>query len=295
MMNIDKFKVEIENRLSGDFEHDLFDAALYNLNDAHNKLRFNNFAYSLRELTRHILARLAPDKNVLNTEWFIPATPEKPKQITRKQRMKYAIQGGLSDDYVADTLGIDVDEIGKKVTDSIDLLSKYTHVNPESFYIEEDTIRTFSKDVMEAVLLLFQTIDESRSLLTKELEANIDKSIIDNLFYETIDTIDYLATHYHIEDYSVDAVKLLDIDDTTVYFKAEGYVDVKLQYGSDGDLRRGDGMTMDESFPFTGNFYGLIKDKMETLELDTETFEVDTDCHWGEIDIDKEIEKQLKK
>lgn len=60
-MNIDKFKIEIEKRLSGDFEHDLFDAALYNLNDVHNKLRFNNFAYSLRELTRHILARLAPD------------------------------------------------------------------------------------------------------------------------------------------------------------------------------------------------------------------------------------------
>lgn len=280
-MNIDKFKIEIEKRLSGDFEHDLFNAALYNLNDVHNKLRFNNFAYSLRELTRHILARLAPDKNVLNTAWFMPVASEKPNQITRKQRMKYAIQGGLLDDYVADILGIDVDEIGKKVNDSIDLLSKYTHVNPESFYIEADTIRAFSKGVIEAVLLLFQTIDESRSLLTKELEAHIDKSIINNLFYETIDTIDYLATHYNIEDYSVDDIKLLDIDDTTVYFKAEGYVGVKLQYGSDGDLRRGDGMTMDESFPFTGNFYGLIKDKMETFDLDTETFEVDTDCHWG--------------
>lgn len=225
----------------------------------------------------------------------MPVAPERPKQITRKQRMKYAIQGGLLDDYVADTLGIDVDEIGGKVNDSIDLLSKYTHINPESFYIDEDTIKAFSKGVIETVLLLFQTIDESRSLLTKELEAHIDKSIINNLFYETIDTIDYLATHYNIEDYSVDDIKLLDIDDTTVYFKAEGYVGVKLQYGSDGDLRRGDGMTMDESFPFTGNFYGLIKDKMETLELDTDTFEVNTDCHWGEIDIDKEIEKQFSK
>jgi len=281
-MNIDEFKIEIEKRLSSDFEHDLFNAALYNLNDVHNKLRFNNFAYSLRELTRHILARLAPDKNVLNTAWFVPTTSEKPKQITRKQRIKYAIQGGLLDDYVTDILSIDVGEIGKKVNDSIDLLSKYTHVNPESFYIKEDTIREFSKGVIEAVLLLFQTIDESRSLLTNELEAHIDKSIINNLFYETINAIDCLATHYNIEDYSVDDIKLLDIDDTTVYFKAEGYVGVKLQYGSVGNLRRGDGMTMYESFPFTGNFYGLIKNKMETFELDAETFEVDTDCHWGD-------------
>lgn len=291
-MNIDEFKIEIGKRLSGDFEHDLFNAALYNLKDANNKLRFNNFAYSLRELTRHILARLAPDKNVLNTAWFIPATPEKPKQITRKQRMKYAIQGGLLDDYVTDVLGIDVDKIGEKVNDSIDLLSKYTHINPESFYIEEDTIRSLSKNVMDAVSLLFQTIDENRSLLINELGIHIDKSVINNLFYETIDTIDYLATHYNIENYSVDDIEILDIDDTTVYFKAEGYVGVKLQYGSDGDLRRGDGVTMCESFPFTGDFYGRIKDRMEAFELNTETFEVDTDCHWGEIDIDKEIEKQ---
>ena len=291
-MDINEFKIEIGKRLSGDFEHDLFNAALYNLNDVDNKLRFNNFAYSLRELTRHILARLAPDKNVLNTAWFIPATHEKPKQITRKQRMKYAIQGGLLDVYVTDVLGIDVDEIGKKVNDSIDLLSKYTHINPESFYIQEVTIRNFSKDAIKAVLLLFQTIDESRSLLINKLETHIDKSIIDNLFYETIDTIDCLATHYNIENYSVNNIKLLGIDDTTVYFKAEGYVGVKLQYGSDGDLRRGDGMTMYESFPFTGDFYGRIKDRMEAFELNTETFEVDTDCHWGEIDIDKEIEKQ---
>lgn len=48
-MDINEFKIEIGKRLSGDFEHDLFNAALYNLNDVDNKLRFNNFAYSLRK------------------------------------------------------------------------------------------------------------------------------------------------------------------------------------------------------------------------------------------------------
>jgi len=45
----------ITERLSGNFEHDLFEASLHNLDDSSNKLRFNNFAYSIRELTRHIL------------------------------------------------------------------------------------------------------------------------------------------------------------------------------------------------------------------------------------------------
>ncbi len=284
----------ITERLSGNFEHDLFEASLHNLDDSSNKLRFNNFAYSIRELTRHILARLAPDKNVIKTTWYRPIDTKRPDLITRKQRMQYSIQGGLSNGYVSDSLGIDVDEIGKKINETIDILSKYTHINPATFDIESNSVESMSIEVLESVVLLFQTIDECRAQLTTSLEEYIDRTIIDNLFYDTIDSIDYLATHYIVDSYSVDEIKLLDLDDSIVYFKASGYVNVKLQYGSDGDMRRGDGMSMSESFPFTGGFYGKIIDKMTKFELETETFEVDTDSHWGEKDIDDYIERMIE-
>ena len=280
--------------MSGNFEHDLFEASLHNLDDSSNKLRFNNFAYSIRELTRHILARLAPDKNVIKTTWYRPIDTKRPDLITRKQRMQYSIQGGLSNGYVSDSLGIDVDEIGKKINETIDILSKYTHINPATFDIESNSVESMSIEVLESVVLLFQTIDECRAQLTTSLEEYIDRTIIDNLFYDTIDSIDYLATHYIVDSYSVDEIKLLDLDDSIVYFKASGYVNVKLQYGSDGDMRRGDGMSMSESFPFTGGFYGKIIDKMTKFELETETFEVDTDSHWGEKDIDDYIERMIE-
>ena len=284
----------ITERLSGNFEHDLFEASLHNLDDSSNKLRFNNFAYSIRELTRHILARLAPDKNVIKTTWYRPIDTKRPDLITRKQRMQYSIQGGLSNGYVSDSLGIDVDEIGKKINETIDILSKYTHINPATFDIESNSVESMSIEVLESVVLLFQTIDECRAQLTTSLEEYIDRTIIDNLFYDTIDSIDYLATHYIVDSYSVDEIKLLDLDDSIVYFKASGYVNVKLQYGSDGDMRRGDGMSMSDSFPFTGGFYGKIIDKMTKFELETETFEVDTDSHWGEKDIDDYIERMIE-
>lgn len=285
---------EIIERLSEDFERDLFEASLHNLDDSSNKLRFNNFAYSIRELTRHILVRLAPDKNVICTTWYKPTDSKRPDLITRKQRMQYAIQGGLSNEYVSGSLGIDVDEIGKKINDTIDVLSKYTHINPETFNIESDSIESMSIEVLESVVLLFRTIYECRALLTTSIEEHIDRTVVNNLFYDTIDSIDYLATHYTVDSYSVDEIKLLDLDDSTVYFKATGFVDVKLQYGSDGDMRRGDGMTMSESFPFTGYFYGKIIDKMTKFELETETFEIDTDSHWGENDIDEYIERMIE-
>lgn len=52
-------------RLKTDFEQRLFEATINNLFDAYNPLRFNNFAYATRELVRHILTRIAPDKGVL--------------------------------------------------------------------------------------------------------------------------------------------------------------------------------------------------------------------------------------
>ena len=77
------------------FEHDLCDAAFDNLN-VKNRLRFNNFAYSIRVLTRHILYRLAPDVDIKCCSWYKPTKNENGKVvITRADRINYAIYGGF--------------------------------------------------------------------------------------------------------------------------------------------------------------------------------------------------------
>lgn len=53
--------------------------------------------------------------------------------MTRTQRIKYAIQGWLSDEFITETLGIDHSENDKQLRKSIDVLSKYTHVTPLTF------------------------------------------------------------------------------------------------------------------------------------------------------------------
>ena len=51
--------------LQAGFEQDLHASAFQNLADLNNKLRFNNFAYAIRELMRHVLNRLAPTESVI--------------------------------------------------------------------------------------------------------------------------------------------------------------------------------------------------------------------------------------
>lgn len=89
----------IKNLLYSDFELELFEASLRNLRDNQNKLRFNNFAYSIRELSRHIQHNLAPDEEVINCVWYRNETGDVGK-LSRGERVKYAIQGGLTNNFV---------------------------------------------------------------------------------------------------------------------------------------------------------------------------------------------------
>lgn len=121
----------IESRLVDGFEKELYQAALCNLDDVNNRLRFNNFAYAMRELVRHVLNRLAPDMEVLDCCWY-KNEMDRENGITRIQRVNYAVQGGLSNEYVMDVLGLDIQQIRKSLKKSHDNLSKHTHINVAS-------------------------------------------------------------------------------------------------------------------------------------------------------------------
>ena len=140
---------EIENHLASDFERQLFKASLYNLKDSGNPLRLNNFAYSLRELTRHFLERLAPDGEVRQAPWYRIHDPKKPEMITRTQRMQYAVHGWLLPEYVKSELGIDTEDIIKELNDGINRLSKFTHVNPSTFNCDDNTTKQLSNEILE--------------------------------------------------------------------------------------------------------------------------------------------------
>ncbi len=177
---------KIKTLLSNQFELELFEASLASLNDRGNKLRYNNFAYSMRELSRHFLHNLAPEDRIINCIWFKPETPDgKP---SRNQRVKYAIQGGI-DDELLKKWGFDVEELGeviKDVKDSINTLSKYTHINPEVFDIDEYEVERKSQEVLFSFIALVETIENYREELKQFLDGHIDNhmisSVVSNFF-----------------------------------------------------------------------------------------------------------------
>jgi hypothetical protein len=149
---------KIRGLLTTKFENELFDSSIRNLRELDNKLRFNNFAYAIRELSRHILNTLSPEKNIKMCCWYVDETGGcKP---TRAQKIKYAIQGGI-DDEILDEWGFDLDEFketSRTILKTIDELSKYTHINPEVFNLDAELIYAQTNKVFNAFLSFINTI-----------------------------------------------------------------------------------------------------------------------------------------
>ncbi|MEL8779616.1 hypothetical protein J4Z01_25135 [Escherichia coli] len=145
----EQYQERINSVLLDGFEKELLDSAFINLLTP-TPLRLNNFAYALRELTRHVLHRLAPDDELQQCQWFSPDQTSS-TGITRKHRIKFAIQGGLSDFYVTKKLCIDeIDKVSSELIAIINRLSGFTHIEEATFKSSiENTERTADECLSE--------------------------------------------------------------------------------------------------------------------------------------------------
>lgn len=276
----------IAKNLAEGFERELYQAALANLEDENNKLRFNNFAYAMRELVRHVLYRLGPDQSVTQCIWYKNET-QNPNGVSRRQRAYFAVQGGLSDDYLRKTLRIDSNQIHKSLIKAVDNLSKFTHIEPETFGLEVNEVNQHVTQALDAVSNLFATIDECRRQIVERLWEHIDDSVIDKALRETIGAIDELATHHCIDEVYTDKVTVNAIDHERIHFTATGSISCELQWGSNSDLRRGEGAVMSESYPFTCQLSSPVDDPSD-IEGHEDGILVDTSS-WREGYYDEDV------
>lgn len=265
---------EIELRLANNFERRLFKATFDNLEDHKNNLRFNNFAYATRELIRHVLSRHAPNDQVRACSWYKEETGKR-DGISRRQRVFYAVQGGLSDKYVSDTLGLDILEVHTALRDALDNLSRHTHIEEATFDLDDDVIGQFVEETLTAVLDFFKAVEVNRKALLLALWEQIDESVVDAVLSETLTAVDELSSHHSIDEIYTEKVSIFGIDSGFVRFEAKGFISCELQWGSNSDLRRDDGAVMNQSFPFSCELWSPVDDPQAIIS-DENAVKVDT-------------------
>jgi hypothetical protein len=231
-----------------EFSRVCIDGAQHALADTSNPLRFNFFSTALRIMFEHMMGALAPDGQIVQCPWF---KAQNDKNIpTKGQRIIFAIQGGLSDDFVRDKLSIDVAPLRKKLVGAVETLSKHVH-GRENTVIENVAKQDEVAQVTIIALGDFLTAyHECRSAILDPIVEELDNDAVDAFISETIESIDELSSHHSIEEISVNHISVGHIDAHEITYHVEGTISATLQWGSNSDLRRGDGAELDQSFEF---------------------------------------------
>jgi hypothetical protein len=216
--------------------------------DGENPLRGNFLASGLREAIGHLLHSLAPDKEVRACVWFVQAkdTPT----VTRQQRASYIVKAGLPDDFVSDTLKIDVRKYTKPLIEVLDELNKATHVRPETILTKGTKIRQMVQDVLLGVDQLLQAAADSREVINETVADVMHEAVFEKLISETIQELDELSTHTTVDGHYIDEVSVTKLDSAEISYRVTGEVEVELQYGSDSDVDHDLGYRQDDSYPY---------------------------------------------
>jgi len=264
--------------LPREFCRRLLTASIQSLQDSSNPLAFNNFCGSFREMVRLVLSDLAPDAEIKACPWFIPDKTSR-TGLTRAHAITYIVHGGLSDDYADRVLNIDVIAGRKKLLKSIDKLNKFIHLDEKTFGVTSHFAEKSADEAIQTLIEVLSLAKECKSQLAERLETHISDEVVTVAIRDTIQSIDEIATHHYIDSILIDEVRVVAVDSGYVYFNVSGTIEVDLQWGSDGDVERGDGSVGSDSYPFTCKFQSSVESP-EDLEIEPSDLCVDTSSWW---------------
>lgn len=247
LSQIQKYKQALSDFVKTRFEKKLLNASLKNLSDNSNKFHFNNFAYGIRELSRHVLDGLAPLKEVEACPWYKNITGKK-GQLSRSERIKYAIQGGLPDKVVSKIFNLEKES--KAVLKAIDILNTYTHVNEKTFDLKESEVLSLSHRVVDAFSNFVNVIEKCRERLISKIEDRIYDLVMDYSVSDSLDSVAELSTHYSLESAWINDYHITKISSHSLSINAEGCLNTILQFGSNSDVKNDIGAELEMSFPF---------------------------------------------
>jgi DNA-directed RNA polymerase subunit F len=248
-------------------------AALQSLRQRSNPLRFCNAATGFRELLREFLSAIAPDDEILECHWFEPDSSAK-NGITRRHRTLYAVYGYVGEAIFKKRIGDKVERLTKRLIKQVDKLSKFTHVTEDSLKVsasqaEEEILATVS--LFDELITNIKDVEE---VLNDELCVILSDELTDYFSNNVIDKLDILSTHTRSEYAESVWVKVESITPDRIEFSGDGSILCVLQYGSDGDNRRGDGWITSSNFPFT--FEGSVTIDLKDFDIDESEIKVDT-------------------
>ncbi|MGS0227802.1 hypothetical protein ACUOJO_14405 [Escherichia coli] len=262
------FVNDFMSHLETDFEKELFTACLRNYASHGNPLRFHNFAFSIRELIKHIIEKKSPNDKLLQASWY--KREHEHYEISRRQRLKYCSQAKISDAYLGEEFLEESNERIDKMLKLYFFLNKYTHITEKYMHPSPQEFFLKAKQILQIATEILNGIHICRDELIRTLEDKIRNAVIDTAVSSMPENLVTIANHAYVDYTEVEEFGITSIDDEYINIYASGTVYVTQEYGS-----RNDGVSLEESYPFTLHMASHL-DSPETFEVISEALEVDT-------------------
>lgn len=103
---------------------------------------------------------------------------------------------------------------------------------------------------MNGLAAFYEVLDHCRETISEAIVNAVHDQAFEELTRETIGELDLLCTHTYIEGPQIEEINIVRIDATAIHYEVTGIVEVELNYGSSSDRDKGDGASMDDSYPF---------------------------------------------
>jgi hypothetical protein len=228
----------------------ILDGAVASFSDTANPLRFSNTATGLRELLRELFVAISPDQSIQGCTWYT-ADPSSQTGVTRRHRTLFAVYSYLDPQLFPTNFDSSVEALATQIGKQVGALSAFTHITKASLATPEQAAIACFDSTVRLFIRLFDAIDSAREHLKDDLQIELQQRLCDIFTSEFFDALDTLSTHTRPQDAEDVEVEIDDIGKETITFQGTGSVLCDLQYGSDGDCRRGDGLEFSDSYPFS--------------------------------------------
>jgi hypothetical protein len=231
------------------FSRSCLEGARLALENPDNPLRLNFFSTAIRILFEHLMDTLAPIDAVMQCAWY--KSEKEDCKPTRGQRITYAIQGGLSEDFVTGQLHVDPRPLRRRLLDAVDECSKQIHAREYSVITDPGEQDAMAVATIAAVGELLDALHFCRLAVLEPIMESLDEAAVDTLLSESLVEVDELATHWSLQDVDVHETVVHAIGPETITYRSTGFMNVILQFGSNSDVRNDMGAELPQTFPFT--------------------------------------------
>ncbi|GGF54065.1 hypothetical protein [Alteromonas lipolytica] len=248
---------QLYSHLESDFEKEIYTAALRNYCSMGNPIRFNNFAFVMRELLTKVVDRLAPTEDVKRAKWYSKESED--YEVTRKQQLKFCAQGYFVDSVLPDWVEKEVDEFIKEYLKLYRKLNQFTHISEKYKGLSPKKAFSFLKDLVITFSAILSTLSDVKSDITKEIESEIHDIVFNKLMFESHEALIELSSQTIVEGINIEGYWLSRVEPDCIIFEGEGYVECELNYGS-----KHDGVSMSHDVPFS---FSLISNIEKVAEL----------------------------